>query len=93
MPTDDDDDDYETKPKKKKKKASRRDDDDEKSYKNSPLRFVILGVLVLIMLVGGFFLIRKIMAERAANAAVHPAGVSLVRTAAQTSVMTLVAVA
>ncbi len=90
-----DDEDYEDdEPKKKKKNGSRRDSDDEdKSYKNSPLRFVILGVLVLVMLVGGFFLVKKILAERAANAGLQPAGTSLARTASQTSAMTLVAVA
>ena len=91
---DDDDEDYEEpRPKKKKKKDFRGDDDDEKSYKNSPLRFLVLGVLVLIMLVGGFFLVRKILAERAANAGTQPAGISLARTATQTSAITLVAVA
>ena len=92
-----DDEDYEDdelKLKKKKKQGSRRDsDDEEKSYKNSPLRFVILGVLVLVMLVGGFFLVKKILAERAANAGLQPAGTSLARTASQTSAITLVAVA
>ena len=90
---DEDDEDYEDEsPRKKKKRGSHRDDG-EKSYKKSPLRFVILGVLVLIMLVGGFFLVRKILAERAANAGTQPAGVSLARTATQTSAITLVAVA
>ena len=92
-----DDEDYEDdelKLKKKKKQGSRRDSDDEEtSYKNSPLRFVILGVLVLVMLVGGFFLVRKILAERAANAGLQAAGTSLARTASQTSAITLVAVA
>jgi len=95
-PVDDDDEDDEDfedeRPKKKKKKGSRRDDE-EKSYKSSPIRFIILGVLVLITFVGGFFLVRKIMAERAAAAEVQPAGTSLARTASQTSAMTLVAVA
>lgn len=90
---DDDDEDYEEPRPKKKKKDFRGDDDDEKSYKNSPLRFLVLGVLVLIMLVGGFFLVRKILAERAANAGTQPAGISLARTATQTSAITLVAVA
>ena len=57
------------------------------------LRFLVLGVLVLIMLVGGFFLVRKILAARAANAGTQPAGISLARTATQTSAITLVAVA
>ena len=42
---------------------------------------------------GGFFLVRKILAERAANAGTQPAGISLARTATQTSAITLVAVA
>ncbi len=91
-----DDEDYEDdepKPKKKKQGSRRDSDDGEKSYKNSPLRFVILGVLVLVMLVGGFFLVKKILAERAAAAGLHPAGASLARTANQTSAITLVAVA
>jgi len=93
----DNDEDYEDddlEPKKKKKKGSRRDsDDEEKSYKNSPLRFVILGALVLVMLVGGFFLVKKILGERAANAGLQPAATSLARTATQTSAITLVAAA
>ncbi len=89
---DDDDDEDEDERPKKKKKGSRRGGGDEKSYKSSPLRFIILGVLVLIMLVGGFFLVKKILADRAA-AGLQPAGVSLTRTAAQTSAITLVAVA
>ncbi len=83
----DDDEDYEDeRPRSKKKKAG--------GYKNSPIRFVVLGVLVIIMAVMGFFLVRKIMAERAANARLdQPAGTSLARTATQTSAITLVAVA
>ena len=96
-PEPDDDEDYEDAPpkKKKKKKGQRRDDDEGGGYKNSVLRFVILGILILIMLVGGFFLVRKILKERADNAAqVQPAGgTSLVLTASQMSAMTLVAVA
>ncbi len=89
-PVDDEDDDDDDEDERPKKRGSRRDD--EKSYKNSPLRFIILGVLVLIMLVGGFFLVKKILADRAA-AGLQPAGVSLTRTAAQTSAITLFAVA
>ena len=86
------DDDEDERPKKKKKK--RRDDDDEGGgYKNSPVRFIVLGILILAMLVGGFFLVRKIMKERADNAALHPAGASFARTASQTSAITFVAVA
>ncbi len=55
---DDDDDDA---PKKKKKKKVSYDEDEEgtRSYKNSPLRFVVLGVLVVVMLVMGYFLYDK----------------------------------
>ena len=83
----DDDEDYEDeRPRSKKKKAG--------GYKNSPIRFVVLGVLVIIMAVMGYFLVRKIMAERAANARLHQTtGTSLARTATQTSAITLVAVA
>ncbi|MDY3560483.1 hypothetical protein R5W23_001718 [Gemmata sp. JC673] len=48
-----------------KKKKKRRAADDEGSYKNSPLRFVILGVLVVIMLVLAFFLYKKKQSEAA----------------------------
>ena len=65
---DDDDDDDDEKPRKKKKKKSRDDEDDEegggKSYKNSPLRFIVLGVLVLIMLGLGIALVMKKLGER-----------------------------
>ena len=57
------------------------------------MRFIVLGILILAMLVGGFFLVRKIMKERADNAAHHSVGASLARTASQTSAITLVAVA
>lgn len=64
----DDDDDDDEKPRKKKKKKSHDDDDDEdgggKSYKNSPLRFIVLGVLVLIMIGLGIALYVKKMGER-----------------------------
>jgi DNA-directed RNA polymerase subunit RPC12/RpoP len=94
-PEPDDDEDEDERPKKKKKKqgGKRRDDDEGGDYKNSPLRFIILGILILIMLVGGFFLVRKIMKERADNAAHHPAGASFARTASQMSAITFVAVA
>ena len=62
------DDDDDEKPRKKKKKKSRDDEDDEegggKSYKNSPLRFIVLGVLVLIMIGLGIALYMKKMGER-----------------------------
>jgi len=90
---DDDEEEDERPKKKKKKKGKRRDDDDEGGgYKNSPVRFIVLGILILIMLVGGFFLVRKIMGERAA-AQLQPAGTSFARTASQTSAITFVAVA
>jgi hypothetical protein len=59
-------DDEDDEPKKKKKKKKRKDDDDddqERSYKNSPLRYAILGVLVIVMLVGAFFLYKKYQKE------------------------------
>ena len=48
-------------PQKKKKKKVSYDEDEEgtRSYKNSPLRFVVLGVLVVVMLVMGYFLYDK----------------------------------
>jgi uncharacterized Zn finger protein (UPF0148 family) len=73
-----DDDDADEKPRKKKKKKRRDDEDDEeKSYKNSPLRYVVLGVLVIVMIVLGIMLILKKKGEReeanAAPAAEQPA--------------------
>jgi hypothetical protein len=62
----DDDDDEDNRPKKKKKKKKRRDDDDddeERSYKNSPLRYALLGILVIVMLVLGYFLYQKYKKE------------------------------
>lgn len=54
------------KPKKKKKKAA----DEPRSYKNSPLRYAILGVLVLVMIVLGVLLYLKkgtVEPEKASN--------------------------
>ena len=67
---DDEDDEDDEKPRSKKKKKKKRsdDDEDERSYKNSPLRYAVLGVLVVTMLVLGVFLIRKQMKEHADNA-------------------------
>jgi hypothetical protein len=67
LPDDDEDDEEEEQPKKKKKKKKRQDDDDDDkpSYKNSPLRFVVLAVLVVTMLVLGYFLYDKRAKERA----------------------------
>lgn len=45
----DDEEEEDEKPKKKKKKRA-ADDDDERSYKKSPIRFVILGILVLVLI-------------------------------------------
>ena len=59
-PAVEDDDDME-RPKKKKKKG-KKSDDDEGSYASSPVRFVVLGVLVVTMLVMGYFLYRKFTA-------------------------------
>ncbi len=53
------DDDEEERPKKKKKKGTKAS---EGSYASSPVRFVILGVLVVTMLVMGYFLYRKFAA-------------------------------
>jgi len=46
----------------KKKKKGKKSEDDEGSYTNSPVRFIILGVLVVTMLVMGFFLYKKFTA-------------------------------
>jgi D-Tyr-tRNAtyr deacylase len=65
-----DDDEDEERPKKKKKsgggsggrkKKKKKRKDEEKSFKDSPVRYAILGVLVLIMLVAAFFLYKKMM--------------------------------
>ncbi len=69
-PADEDDDDAPVT--KKKKKGNDDYDDDEKptrSYKNSPARYAVLGVLVVIMLVLGYFLYEKKKKEREADAA------------------------
>jgi len=59
---DEEDEDEDDRPKNKKKKGKKSSDDG--SYKKSPVRFIVLGVLVLIMLVAGGFLVRKVMKER-----------------------------
>ena len=66
----DDDDDDDDRPRKKKKKRR----DDEKSYKNSPLRFVILGVLVVVMGVLGFLLLQKRKGNEVADTKPNPDG-------------------
>lgn len=77
-PADEDDDDDDRPKKKKKKKKGREDDDDddesERSYKNSPIRFAILGVLVVVMIVLGVMLIIKKQNENkeTANAGDNP---------------------
>ncbi|MFM8273780.1 MAG: hypothetical protein ACKODX_15825 [Gemmata sp.] len=66
------DDDEDEKPKKKKKKRT-PEADEGGSYKNSPVRFIILGVLVLVMLgLGAALYLKKrneAAAERARDAA------------------------
>ena len=68
---DDDDDEEDEKPRKKKKKSRDDDDDDDegggKSYKTSPLRFVVLGILVVIMVVLGIMLVVRKMDEKKQN--------------------------
>ena len=61
-------------PKKKKKKKKKRSDDDDEggSYKNSPLRFIVLGILVTIMLVLGFMLYQKKQREKDSSDASGP---------------------
>ena len=62
-PIDEDEEEEDDRPPRRK----RRDDDEEtgwQRYKRSPVRFVILGVLVVVMLVLAFFLYRKIQRER-----------------------------
>ena len=59
---DDDDDDDDDRPRKKSSKKRRREDDDDddgSSYRSSWLRYVILGILVVVMLVLGFMLYKK----------------------------------
>ena len=80
-PRDDDDDEEDERPKKKKKPAPRDDDDErpkkkkkkgkknsdsEGSYKTSPVRFIVLGILVLVMVVLGVLLFLKKSGEASA---------------------------
>jgi hypothetical protein len=53
------DDDDDALPKKKKKRASEDDEDEGRSYKNSPARYAVLGVLVVVMIGLGVMLILK----------------------------------
>jgi hypothetical protein len=51
-----------------RKKKRRRDDDERtgfQKYRSSPVRFIILGVLILVMLVLAFFLYQKWQREKA----------------------------
>jgi hypothetical protein len=66
---DDDEDDEDEKPKKKSKKGKKKksSDDGERSYKNSPIRFIVLGVLLLIMIVLGVLLFLKFQGEGTAT--------------------------
>jgi Zn-finger nucleic acid-binding protein len=59
----DEDDEQESRPKKKKKKRRSDDDEAEHSYRNSPLRYAILTILIIIMLVGAYFLVQKYRKE------------------------------
>lgn len=54
---DDEEEEEDERPKKKKKKGKKSD---EGGYASSPLRFVILGVLLVVMAVLGYFLVKKI---------------------------------
>lgn len=75
------DDDEEDRPQRRKRSREDDDDDDDRprrkknkesgGYKNSPIRFVVLGVLVLVMIVLGGFLVLKLMKDRE-NAKVDP---------------------
>lgn len=64
----DDEEDLDEPPRKKSKKR----DGDERSYKSSPLRFIILGILVVIMLVLAVFLYLKWQREKEDNATAPP---------------------
>lgn len=61
---DDFDDEEEERPRKKKKKRRDDDDDDRGGYKNSPLRYAVLGILIVVMVVLGIMLIMKKQKER-----------------------------
>ena len=66
----DEDEDEDDRPRKKKKRKS---DDGGGGYANSPIRFVVLGVLVLVMLVLGVMLILKQLKEREQDSRLVPA--------------------
>jgi uncharacterized Zn finger protein (UPF0148 family) len=61
-------DDEDDRPRKRKKKRS-DDDESERSYKNSPMRFAVLGVLVVVMIVLGIMLVVKKKRESEADTA------------------------
>ncbi|MEO2088788.1 MAG: hypothetical protein ABGY75_04710 [Gemmataceae bacterium] len=67
---DDEDDDDRPRKKKKKRNAGR---DEGGGYSNSPIRFVVLGVLVLVMVVLGVMLILKQLKEREQDSRLVPA--------------------
>ena len=48
----------------KSKKRSKRDDESERGYKNSPMRYAVLGVLVAVMIVLGVMLFQKKQRDR-----------------------------
>jgi hypothetical protein len=56
-------------PRKKKKKKRSREEDVGSSYKNSPIRFAILGVLIIVLIVLGYMLYLKKQREAKDNAA------------------------
>ncbi len=65
---DEDDEDLDEPPRKRGNKSKRRDDGGG-SYRTSPLRFIILGILVVVMLVLAYFLYQKWQREKEDNAA------------------------
>lgn len=68
----DEDDDFDDEDDRPRRTRRRDDDEDEPTgwqrYKRSPVRFALLGVLVVVMLVLAYFLYQKKQRERAANA-------------------------
>lgn len=68
----DEDDEEDERPKKKKKKRAADAGDEGWSYKNSPVRFVVISVLVAVLLVLAYFLYEKKKKERE-DAAAYPA--------------------
>ena len=68
-----DEDDEDDKPKKKKKKKKTADDEEEWSYKNSWIRYAVLGVLLVVLAVLGYMLYLKKKKEKE-NADAKPSG-------------------